>query len=223
MSVANLQPHIARTIGTDTSKWTPWGDGWDGEAEAAFVDAILSGQARYGNSPKTGVRQKVGNWRRFRQQGLTLPVVLDDLRQLADWTSQARAWRLADKILDNRQTLRGRGANRPLKALGISQAARAFVHLGITSAAQISDSQVQKDAWCSVEGVGRETWHYMLMLLGKPDVKVDTMISRFMENAFGSPVGSKQARKLVKDAAKTYGVTATELDHAIWAWQRKRP
>jgi hypothetical protein len=60
MSVANLQAHIARTIGTDTSKWTPWGDGWDGEAEAAFVDAILSGQAHYGNSPQTGVRQKVG-------------------------------------------------------------------------------------------------------------------------------------------------------------------
>ena len=217
-----LGAHIDKTIGSDTSKWAQWRDGWDGQAEAAFIDSVLSAQARYGNSPNTGVRKRVDNWRIHRQGDLAAPVKLDDLRELAKWATERDAWRLADKILDNRQTLRGRGANRPLKALAMAQAAQAFVDIGVTSSAQIADTPKQKAEWCSVEGLGKETWHYVLMLLGKPDVKVDTMIRRFVEDAIGHPLSAEKTRKLVKDAAATYGKNATDLDHAIWAWQRKQ-
>ena len=135
----------------------------------------------------------------------------------------SKARRLAsEKVLDNQQTLRGRGSNRPLKALGIAQASQAFVNIGITISSQIADDPEQKTAWCSVEGLGKETWHYVLMLLGKPDVKVDTMIRRFEEDAVGKQLSVDVTRKLVKDTARTYKVGATDLDHAIWAWQRKQ-
>jgi len=222
VTVQALRAHIDKTIGVDTSKWAQWRDGWEGQAEAAFIDSVLSAQARYGNSPTTGVRKRVNNWITYRQglQANTLKV--DDLTELAKWTSADDAWRLADEILDNRQTLRGTGSNRPLKALGIAKAAQAFVSIGITSATQIADKPEQEAEWCSVEGLGKETWHYVLMLLGKPDVKVDTMIRRFVDNALGHPVGSEKVRQLVRDTATTYGKNATDLDHAIWAWQRKQ-
>ena len=66
----------------------------------------------------------------------------------------------------------------------------------------------------SVEGVNKETWHYMLMLLGKPDVKVDTMISRFVGTRLAVQ-SDRNRRGSLSRFAKTYGVTATELDHDL--------
>ena len=133
VTIQALRAHIDTTIGSDTSKWTQWRDGWDGQAEAAFIDSVLSAQARYGNSPTSGVRKRVNNWIAYRQSLQADFVRVDDLTELAKWTSTPDAWRLANDILDNRQTLRGRGTNRPLKALGIAQAAQEFVDIGITS------------------------------------------------------------------------------------------
>lgn len=85
MGVRSLRRHIRKTIGNDPSGWTPWRDGWNGEAEAAFIDPVHSGKARYGNSSTTGVRKRVSNWRSFRQGGPGAPLVLDDLNELANW------------------------------------------------------------------------------------------------------------------------------------------
>jgi len=125
-----LRTHISTTIGVDPARWESPGNGWAGEAEAAFLDAVLSVQAVYGNSPTTGVRLIVMHWRTIRGRGSPAGVVLDDLSELAKWDSLVQAQQLAEEI-DNRKTLNGVGRTRPLKALAVAQAARVFVNNGI--------------------------------------------------------------------------------------------
>jgi len=66
------------------------------------------------------------------------------------------------------------------------------------------------------------TWSYFGMLLGKPDVKADTWVLRFVRSAVGHSVGSADAKVLVTRAAEMLGVDPTQLDHAIWLRARSR-
>lgn len=215
-----ISKHIASTIGNETKLWEKPSDGWAGEIEAAFLDSVLSVQANYGNSADTGVRLRIRYWREERGKLHGDHVALDDLSELARFDNEAQ--RLA-AILKNRQTLSGKSRRRPLKSLAVAQAARLFTEHGIIHASQIENCAEQKRLWRSVDGLGPATWHYVLMLLGKPDVKADTMITRFVKNTVGRRSGNEEVRLLIVDAAKAYDVSATELDYAIWSWQRKQP
>ncbi len=69
------------------------------------------------------------------------------------------------------------------------------------------------------------TWQYLLMLVGKPGVKADTWVCRFVEGAVGRPVASQEAGTLLHRAAAELEVNPTNLDHAIWSHmsrQRRR-
>lgn len=66
------------------------------------------------------------------------------------------------------------------------------------------------------------TWEYFGMLLGKPGVKADTWICRFVERAVGRDVSPREAKSLVMAAAGRLNADATHLDHAIWAYERQR-
>ena len=212
--------HITKTIGGNPANWDQLTTyGWQGELEAAFLDSVLSVQAQYGNSELTGVRLRVRHWRDKRAQLGGVDVVLDDLSELAIFDTQPGT--LA-KILDNHQTLSGRSRQRPLKALAVAQAARLFANTGILHSAQITGNLAEKKLWCSVSGLGPTTWHYVLMLIGKPDVKADTMITRFVSNALGHTPQNAAVRTLIIGAATSIGVSATNLDYAIWSWQRRQ-
>jgi hypothetical protein len=213
-----LLDHIKATIGDDPGHWDRVESyGWPGEIEAAFIDSVLSVQAQYGNSEDRGVRLRVRHWR--QRGGSGAAIVLDDLMELAKYDTDAEA--LAD-ILDCQQTLSGKGRGRPRKALALAQAARLFVDNGISHASQISPTDDQKRQWRSVDGLGPATWHYVLMLLGKPDVKADTMITRFVERALGYRLPNELVRASVIDSASALGVSSTDLDFAIWSWQRRQ-
>ena len=69
------------------------------------------------------------------------------------------------------------------------------------------------------------TWHYMQMLAGIPGVKPDRMIVRFVADALGLPrrgVTPGFAWEILTAAARGMGMSPTDLDHAVWQWQRKR-
>ena len=66
-------------------------------------------------------------------------------------------------------------------------------------------------------GSGPVTWSYFLMLLGRPDVKPDTWIVRFVEQALGRPVAPTEAQDLLRDAAREMEVPASTLDHSVWS------
>lgn len=94
--------------------------------------------------------------------------------------------------------------------------------VGLIHAADLNvECPDQKKAYSSVRGFGPVTWEYFTMLLGQPGVKADTWIRRYVSPTNGPKVSYPYARDLVKAAAESLGVTATELDHAIWDFARR--
>lgn len=204
--IGSLVERISREL--PMSSWPPWPGGWPGELEAAALDSVFSVRARYGG-PTTGIRAVVGRWRAHRNEPL------DDLSVLAGFAVNTDD---LVAILGNRQRLSG-GLT---KAGGVAAAASALVGLGVRHASDVTGSDTERDAWCSVKGLSEVTWSYVLMLLGVPGVKADVMVRRFVGAAIGRRPSAAEARSLVLAAADHLNVDATDLDHAIWSWQRRR-
>lgn len=189
--------------------WPTWPGGWKGDIEAALLDSVFSVRARYGGET-TGVRAVVNNWRQHRGDDR------DDLHALAEFGDQEEEL-LA--ILRNRQRL-GSGLS---KAAAAASAASALLDAGVRSSADLKGTDEERRAWRSVTGLGDVTWSYFQMLLGVQGVKADVMVTRFVADALEiETVPSRQARELVVEAAERMKVGATDLDHAIWSWQRKQ-
>lgn len=83
-----------------------------------------------------------------------------------------------------------------------------------------------RSAWCGVTGQRSGiTWHYMQMLAGIPGVKPDRMICRFIADALQMTrrgVTPTFATEILTAAAKEMGTSPTDLDHAVWQFQRSR-
>lgn len=76
--------------------------------------------------------------------------------------------------------------------------------------------------WTSEKGLGKISWHYLVMLMGNPDVKTDLWIHRFLDRALGASVSDEEARQLITEAAGRLGVATTALDHMIWTTEQQR-
>jgi hypothetical protein len=181
--------------------------GWPNQVELALVDAVLSIRANYGNSASTGVRGAVGRYKEEIRDGITC----NDLRILA---AQDPAGLVS--TLHNRQKSSGRP-----KADLIVDVANRLVEAGVIEASDVQPRlEPQRQAWCGVHGLGPVTWAYFGMLVGRPGVKVDRMIHRFVSGVFGRELGEAEATGLVTAVAELMNVTSPELDHAIWRYQR---
>jgi hypothetical protein len=53
-----------------------------------------------------------------------------------------------------------------------------------------------------------------------PGIKADTMIQRIIKRAFGRPVSASECRTLLTEVAARLDISATQLDHTIWDYQR---
>lgn len=86
-------------------------------------------------------------------------------------------------------------------------------------------SQVRQ-AWCGVKGQSTGiTWHYLQMLAGTPGVKPDRMICRFIADSLELPrhsVTPQFALEILTAAADQMTMSPTDLDHAVWQFQRSR-
>jgi hypothetical protein len=198
----DLYQRVVQTIGTSPATWP---GGWPGEIEAALLDAVFSARARYGSRTKgSGVFGVVTRWR--EEQGGRA----DDLHRLAS----------ADEAELRRITNNGRLSGRS-KAAVVIDAAGALVGAGVVHAedlpARMSDARA---AYLSVKGCGPVTWSYFRMLLGFEDVKPDTWVMRFVRDAAPGVASTEAARELVHEVAALMGVSPTDLDHAIWRYQR---
>lgn len=204
-----LVEHIRAELSTP---WTPWPGGRPEQAEAALIDAVLSIRASYGRAAE-GNRAATGVHRSIERYRAEHAGPLDNLERLA----QADPINL-EALLGNQQKTAQR-----TKASAIVDAAANLVAVGVHSAGHVNVTDMdQTRAWTRVRGLGPVTWKYFGMLLGSPGVKADTWIIRFVNNAVGRSVDVKTAEQLVKLAAKHFGTTATELDHAIWAHARSK-
>jgi hypothetical protein len=203
--------------------WMPWPGGWPDQIELAVLDAVFSIRARYGKpagdgKDATGVRRVLDNWRCHREGA-----DLDDLQVLAAFKDRPK--HLA-KILVNDSETAGR-----LKASAASEVAHRFATEGeprVRHASQFpgagEDQQELRRRWMTTVGLGPVTWSYLCILLGQPDVKADVMITRYLQHALklDRPPSSKEARTIVKLAAERLDLSATDLDHAIWSFERDR-
>lgn len=186
--------------------WTQWPGGWIGEIEVALIDAVFSIQANY-----TGVRRVIERWRGHRGDGR-----LDDLHHLAAFRSDPSG---LVEILHNRQMVPGRSST---KAGAVAEAAQRLLDAGVRTSDQFGGgSDEQRIAYVGVAGLGDVTWAYLGMLLGKPGVKADTMIRRFVSESQNREVTASEAAALVNAVASVMGRSPTDLDHAIWSYQRR--
>lgn len=200
--------------------WVKWPGGYPGEIELALIDAAFSIRAQYGKAatettPSSGVLAVVDRWRKHRGEpanDLTAITAVDEAEFLA--------------ICGNRTQTSGR-----TKALAIQEASANLLSAGIRSAGDFEPHQAEaKKAYTKVHGLGSVTFSYLRMLLGLDDVKADTWVLRFVEEAVGCAVEPTEASKLMHEAATAFAeqqsttmpTTPTDLDHAIWYAQSQR-
>ena len=186
--------------------WKPWPGGWPDQVEVALIDAVLSIAAQYG-TPENGVRGAVSRYR--EAVGTDRP---NDLTRLAAYDPAEL------QVILNDQKVSGR-----TKASVIVEAAQNLLAAGVKSAADVDPHDpAQKRAYIDVHGLGPVTWEYFGMLLGKPGVKADRWILRFVNRGLGRDLTSAEARSLLHTVADRLDAAPTELDHAIWAHERQR-
>ncbi|TQL51830.1 hypothetical protein [Ornithinicoccus hortensis] len=191
--------------------WSRWPGGYPGEIEIALLDAVRSIRARY-RTRDTGVR---GATARYRESVGGGP--LDDLTRLAAHDPEHLA------TIIGRQETSGR-----TKAEAIVEAASNLSAAGVRGADDLQPES-HKGAYTRVRGLGKVTWEYFTMLLGKPGVKADTWVTRWVAEQIGRPVSSDEAGALVRevagrmaDAPDASGPLLTRLDHQIWLTARGR-
>lgn len=197
--------YIEQTI----TEWKDMFEGWPGNIELALVDAVLSIQARYGTNPETGIR---GSLKRYRDASGRDS--WDDLEHLAAADPEALS-----ALLANRQKTGG-----VTKAEAIVAAAQRFVAIGVRHAADVqAGSAAQRDAYCGTRGLGPITWEYLLMLLGNDGVKPDVLVTRFVEEALGRPVGYPEVIQIVRETAVRLNKPVGAVDHTLWNYISTRP
>ena len=201
--ISTLREFISTELPRDS--WKPWPGGWPDQIEAALIDAVLSIAAQYG-TPQNGVRGAVS---RYRQAvGTDWP---DDLARLAAYDPEKL------QAVVNNQKVSGR-----TKASAIVEAAGNLLAEGVQAASDLDPHDpAQKRAYTSVHGLGPVTWEYLGMLLGKPGVKADRWILRFVSRGLGRDLSSAEAHSLLHEVSNRLDTSPTELDHAIWAYERE--
>ena len=115
----------------------------------------------------------------------------------------------------------------------IRDAASVLGEAGINTTADLRKAAENNAQLARVEAAWRAltgqrsgiTWHYTQMLAGIPGVKPDRMICRFIADSLGQSrrgITPPFALEILTAAAKQMGMSPTDLDHAVWQFQRGR-
>ncbi|CDP88416.1 heme peroxidase superfamily protein [Mycolicibacterium farcinogenes] len=200
-------------------------DGYRDGLALCVIDSVQSTGDTY-----SSVENVVARYRAYRREqggdpnrdgAVELLAIFDELDGPEGW---------AKKIGNSNRTSTRGGV---LKSEAIRDAARVLDAAGISDSAGLRDAAEDgspmdqvSTAWCAVKGQRSGiTWHYMLMLAGIPGVKPDRMICRFIADSLELPrrgVTPTFALEILTAAAKEMGMSPTDLDHAVWQFQRIR-
>lgn len=199
-------------------------DGYPNSLALCIVDSVQSTMVRYPT-----VEKVVNNYRAYRREQGADPNTdsAADLVATFEQLNGHEAW--AKRIGNGNRTSTHKGA--PLKAYAIEAEANGMIEVGVLTAADLRTAGENPDelarvkkAWLKVPGQGPGvTWHYVQMLAGIPGIKPDRMIIRFVAKALDRPVktiGTAFCVELLTAVAGELSMTASELDHAIWNFQR---
>jgi hypothetical protein len=201
------------------------------------VDAVFSIGARYSTTRRTvesyathaGLPQVTGPAAMVSQGAFTaLEEPISALRQRIE---QYGPQEFAEIVLRNRQRTSAR--NGVLKAAAVLGYAQVLERHGIDRLADAASLLVAEDRLRAVEadlatvpghGTGGVRMGYLWMLVGSDDhIKPDRMVLGWLSDVLARQLGTVEARGLLAAAADRLGVTAWQVDHAIWEAQRRRP
>lgn len=215
----------ALTARCEQFRGAKWKGGYPDSLALCLVDSVQSTGVTY-----TSVGNVLDRYRDYRRTRNGRPEV-DGTKALLETFADFRGstgW--AGKIGNDNKTSTKAGA--PLKAEAIRLAAALLDREGITDTAKLraaADSpklEKVKSEWLRIPGQSSGiTWRYLLMLAGVPGVKPDRMIIRFVADSLGLSrrrVKTDFAAEAVMAAAKSLAMSPTDLDHAIWDWQRQQ-
>lgn len=201
-------------------------DGYPNSLALCIVDSVQSTMVRYPT-----VEKVVNNYCAYRREHGGDPNTdsAADLAATFEQLNGHEAW--AKRIGNGNRTSTHKGA--PLKAFAIKAEADSMIDVGVLTAEDLRSAAENPDeltrvkkAWLKVPGQGPGvTWHYVQMLAGIPGIKPDRMIIRFVAKALDRPVktvGSAFCVELLSAVAAELSMTASELDHAIWNYQRSQ-
>jgi hypothetical protein len=199
-------------------------DGYPDSLALCIVDSVQSTGVKY-----PSVVNVVNRYRAYRseQGGNASSDSANDLVATFAELGGDAAW--ATRIGNGNKTSTHKGA--PLKAYAIEAEAKGLIGVGVvtaqdlrTAARNADEFAKVKKVWLNVPGQGPGvTWHYVQMLAGIPGIKPDRMIIRFVARALDRPVKTVTSSfcvELLTAVAGELSMTATELDHAIWNYQR---
>ncbi|WP_052583233.1 hypothetical protein [Mycobacteroides abscessus] len=200
-------------------------DGYRDSLALCVVDSVQSTGVTYSSVVKV-----VDAYRAYRRAQGGDPNADGVSELLATFTELDGPDGWADKI-GNRNRTSTRGG--VLKSEAIRDAATVLAANGIetTTALRAAAEDAThlarvEAAWCAVKGQRSGiTWHYMQMLAGIEGVKPDRMICRFVADALEQSrrsVTTGFALEILTAAAKEMRMSPTDLDHAVWQWQRVR-
>jgi hypothetical protein len=215
--------HIDSTITRNPEEWALWPGGWPGQIGTALVDAVYSARATYSTKHGRGVLPLVQAWRTRAVVSRSSLVAL--IKEIEAEGPHPWAVRFGNEQHSPRRSAYAPGG--PWKSAAVLEAAINLRELSIDSAAGITDenSAAVKAALRSVQGIGFATTNYFLILLGRPGVKPDRMVHRFLWDATCQNWTNAQANDLVVAAAAqigTGGVPPHEIDHAIWSFESRK-
>ncbi|MGO4452533.1 hypothetical protein [Arthrobacter sp. RAF14] len=201
---------VAEAVVTHIGDKDAWhrSSGYGKRIDLALINAVLSMRARFGRQLTDGSFNGVrGAVERYRAVHLNLTT---------DWFETLAAQNEADLVrLLGRAKLNGGKS----KALGIIEAAHAFVAAGLTDKTRLLANPTEAEAaYRSVKGLGPWTFQYFTMLIGAESVKPDVWIIRFVARVVGEEVSPERAFAAVRSAAELLDAGSSELDHAIWAF-----
>lgn len=128
----------------------------------------------------------------------------------------------ADAVANRQRTSTTNGI---LKAEAVFLEATILAEEGVTDVSGLTDAV--RTRWITVPGQKSGTsWDALLLVTGHDTVKADRMLRRFVAAATGTTearVSAAKAHELVVAAAAALGVTARELDGAIWRYESEAP
>lgn len=213
---SNVDPRAVEALSAAVSMipeghFSKYGGGWLDEISTALIDAVFSIRAQYRSTdPDLGV---LGRLQRFRRDESD---ARNDLRALSALGTGRIREIMGDSVTAKK-----------LKADAVVEAANEFVAHGVVQAEDFlaSDMAEMKRVYTRVHGLGWVTFEYFSMLLGKPGVKADTMITRFVNNALSqaeiASVDNRVARDLVIACHDELGLgeSLSHFEHGIWLYE----
>jgi hypothetical protein len=191
-----------------------------GSLVLAVIDSLWSIGVRY-----TGVRNVIARYRAFRSRD-GANADQDTPADLADVIDRAGGPEAFAEIVANRQRTSSRGGI--LKAEAVSFATDVLIDAGIMTPAHLASATPEqlmeiRECWTAIRGQGSGlSWDYFLMLTGRPGVKADRMVRRFVADALRcgeQDISQADGHKLVTEAAGLLGLSVSQLDFAIWLHQ----